>query len=224
MTSASHQVRVPQYRLDARPGGTHQVILSLIPENCAVLDVGCASGYLGVELARRGCRVWGVDTDRRALAAIPDGAYERVAQADLNTLKQWPFYPVQFDVVVVADVLEHVVEPERAMRILAGALAPSGQMIVSLPNVANVRTRLGLLLGRFEYTETGILDRTHLHLYTYASGTRLVRSGGLKVEETYAGSDRFGRFLNRSRVALRFLGGLLAFDVIIVGVNAALPQ
>jgi len=207
-----------RYRFGVRPGGTHQVILALIPERCTVLDVGCASGYLGAELSRRGCHVWGVDADRFALAAIPHGAYEEVAQVDLNALKKWPYWPLRFDAVIVADVLEHVVEPERVLGILAGALAPGGRIVVSLPNVANFTTRFGLLLGRFEYTELGILDRTHLHLYTYASSSRLLRAAGLEVVSAYAGSDRFGRLLNGSRVGLHVLGGLLAFDVILVGV------
>ena len=219
MTTVSNQTTALRYRFGVRPGGTHQVILGLIPANCAVLDVGCASGYLGVALSRRGCRVWGVDADPLALAAIPDGAYERVSQTDLNALERWPFYPAQFDAIILGDVLEHLAEPEPVLRILADALAPSGRMVVSLPNVANFTTRFSLLLGRFEYTELGILDRTHLHLYTYASGARLLRTAGLRVINSYAGSDRFGQFLNRSGLALRLLGGLLAFDVIFVGVK-----
>lgn len=221
MRTVPNQTSALRYRYGVHPGGTHQVILGLIPPDSAVLDVGCASGYLGLELSRRGCRVWGVDADPRALAAIPAGAYVQAAQTDLNGLEKWPFYPAQFDAVIVADVLEHLAEPELALRVLTGALAPSGRMVVSLPNVANVTTRLGLLVGRFEYTELGILDRTHLHLYTYASGARLLRDAGLTVIGSYAGSDRFGEFLNRSRLALRLLGGLLAFDAIFVGAAAA---
>jgi 2-polyprenyl-3-methyl-5-hydroxy-6-metoxy-1,4-benzoquinol methylase len=185
--------------LGVRQGGTHRVICGLCPSGVDVLDVGCASGYLGLKLSERGCRVWGVD---------------------LNAAEQLPFGPRQFEVVIAADVLEHLADPEQALRMLVNALTPDGTLIVSLPNVANFSIRLPLLFGRFNYTETGILDRTHWHLYTFRSALQLLEDAGLHIIKIHAGSDRFGRFLNSSPAVLRLLGGLFAYNIVCVGRRA----
>jgi 2-polyprenyl-3-methyl-5-hydroxy-6-metoxy-1,4-benzoquinol methylase len=209
-----------RYHMGVRRGGTHRLICDLCPSGADILDVGCASGYLGLELNERGCRVWGVDVDRRALQSVPSDSYEDIREIDLNAIEQLPFDPRQFEVVVAADVLEHLADPDHVLRMLVKALAPGGTLIVSLPNVANFSTRFSLLLGRFNYTETGILDRTHWHLYTFRSARQLLEDAGLDIRKIYAGSDRFGRFLNSSPVILRLLGGLLAYNIVCVGRRA----
>jgi 2-polyprenyl-3-methyl-5-hydroxy-6-metoxy-1,4-benzoquinol methylase len=209
-----------RYHLGVRQGGTHRVICGLCPSGVDVLDVGCASGYLGLKLSERGCRVWGVDLDSRALQSVPCGSYEEVRELDLNAAEQLPFGPRQFEVVIAADVLEHLADPEQALRMLVNALTPDGTLIVSLPNVANFSIRLPLLFGRFNYTETGILDRTHWHLYTFRSALQLLEDAGLHIIKIHAGSDRFGRFLNSSPAVLRLLGGLFAYNIVCVGRRA----
>jgi len=206
-----------KYSKGTKPGGTTSAILGACPKGTDVLDVGCASGYLGEELHNFGCRVWGVDSDKLALGNIPRGAYEETLDLDLNLpTDSGPFYPRLFDVVIAADVLEHVLDPERVLRTLSKSLKLNGLIILSLPNVANVSIRIPLLFGRFDYTELGILDRTHLHLFTYKSAAQLVRDSGLEIELTLAGSDRFGRLLNKSPIVCKKLGPLFAFNIIYV--------
>jgi hypothetical protein len=118
--------------------------------------------------------------------------------------------------VLCADVLEHLRHPVKTLRRLGRLVSPTGQVIVSLPNVAHVTIRIRLLVGQFRYTQRGILDRTHLHLYTYESAKDLLDSAGLKVERLYAGSDRFGNLLSFGPAPIRKLRGLLAFNVILV--------
>jgi SAM-dependent methyltransferase len=86
-----------------------------------------------------------------------------------------------FDVVVCADVLEHLEDPAAVLARVRKWLSPGGLLLVSLPNVANVAVRLSLLAGRFEYAEAGILDRTHLRFFTRRSARRLVEAAGFRI-------------------------------------------
>jgi hypothetical protein len=87
--------------------------------------------------------------------------------------------------------------------------------VISLPNVAHVSVRVPLLFGRFRYTGSGILDRTHCRLFTFETARELVLSSGLRVERAFGGSNRFGRLLALP-VAAPLLRGLLAYNVVLV--------
>jgi 2-polyprenyl-3-methyl-5-hydroxy-6-metoxy-1,4-benzoquinol methylase len=86
-----------------------------------------------------------------------------------------------FDVVVCADVLEHLASPEALLERIHAWLHPEGILLVSLPNIANVSIRAALVLGHFRYTERGILDRSHLSFYTRASARDLIEKSGFRV-------------------------------------------
>jgi SAM-dependent methyltransferase len=154
------------------------------PSDARVLDVGCGSGALGAHLRKRGNVVWGIDTandiadqasrrlNRFMLADICDGACIDKLLGD-----------ERFDVIVFADVLEHLSDPVGTLRSYMRFLRPGGRVLVSVPNVAVWNVRLSLLLGRFDYTATGTLDRTHLRFFTAASLRRTLLAAGLRVEQ-----------------------------------------
>ncbi len=160
------------------PHSSHRRVLALIPPApVRVLDVGTAEGYLGAALAAMGHTVVGIEADADA-ARVAAPAYAAMYHADVAcnpVLAEAPF-----DIVVAADVLEHLAEPAAALSWLAGLLAPGGLAVVSVPNVAFVSVRLGLLAGRFEYRPRGILDSTHLHFFTRRSLLRHLRAAGLR--------------------------------------------
>jgi 2-polyprenyl-3-methyl-5-hydroxy-6-metoxy-1,4-benzoquinol methylase len=153
------------------------------PSDARVLDVGCGAGVLGERLRTRGNVVWGVDAapdvaepaarrlDHFVLADVTD----RAAIAEL-------LGDERFDVVVFADVLEHLADPVATLRGYVRFLAPGGRVLVSVPNVAVWNVRAGLLLGRFGYTPTGTLDRTHLRFFTRANLERALTEAGLELE------------------------------------------
>jgi methionine biosynthesis protein MetW len=213
--------RSPRYRLNRGRYGTHMTLVRLVPHGSAVLDVGCASGYLGALLAQHGCRVWGLDADAEAVAAVP-ACYEDVRVVDLEQAVELPWSQRSFDVVVVADVLEHLRDPRRVLRTLGRYVVPGGHVIVSLPNVAHVSVRLPLLFGRFAYRETGILDESHCHLYTFATARELVESSGLRVDSVRGTSDHFGAALGPASPVRRFLRGLLAYNIVLTAVPIGL--
>jgi 2-polyprenyl-3-methyl-5-hydroxy-6-metoxy-1,4-benzoquinol methylase len=190
--------------------------LSLVPATAGrILDLGCASGYLGQELVRsRGCAVWGIDTDPDSVAAARQAGYEDVVCADLDQLSELPWRG-PFDAVLAGDVLEHLKRPDALLARIRTVLTPDAPVIVSLPNIGNVTIRLNLLRGRFDYKDTGILDRTHVRLYTYKTARELLVGSGFAVEGEYAGSSRLGVFLNGGLPGARRLRPLLAYTIIL---------
>jgi 2-polyprenyl-3-methyl-5-hydroxy-6-metoxy-1,4-benzoquinol methylase len=166
--SADALTPVGRYRRNWARYGTHEIVLGLIPDGSTVLDVGSSTGYLGASLAQRNCRIWGLDRDPAAVASLP-ACYEAAAVCDLDDLQELPWPGRNFDVVLAADVLEHLREPAEVLRTLRGAMKPNGLCVVSLPNVAHVSVRFMLLQGHFRYSETGLLDESHLRFFTFES-------------------------------------------------------
>lgn len=154
-------------------------IAELIPAGSRVLDVGCASGYFGEHLIRtRGCTVAGVDVSEEAVAV----ARERGVDAVRLDLEREPLDVGGVDVVVFADVLEHVRNPLDLLR--AAAAAP--RVLVSLPNIAHWSARRQVARGRFPHDEHGLFDRTHVRFYTRATARELLEQAGLRiVSETW---------------------------------------
>jgi 2-polyprenyl-3-methyl-5-hydroxy-6-metoxy-1,4-benzoquinol methylase len=187
---------------------THSNILDLIGKNKTVLDVGCNKGYIG-EHSDKSNTFYGLEYDDVALKIAKD-IYTDAQQYDLNNLKKVGFNVQKFDVIIFADVLEHVLYPDQVLEYFKEYLADDGYIIISLPNIANWKVRLDLLFGKFDYTETGIMDRTHLHLYTFKSAQQLATNQGFNIVEVRAGATFFGPIIS----ALPLLKGLLATNAI----------
>ena len=166
-------------RLNERPLGGHARLLELVGSDKHVLDVGCSSGYLARPLARRGCTVVGIERDPEAADAARD-VCEDVLVGDVETM-DLPFAPESFDAVLCGDLIEHLRAPDRFLARVRPYIRPGGRLVLSTPNVANWSVRLGLLGGRWRYTERGILDRTHLHLFTRATLVEALTQAGYRV-------------------------------------------
>ncbi len=160
------------------PFSSHSVILRYLPAGAGqkVLDVGAADGYLAEALVRRGFHVTCLERDP-GLAAAAAGRCSRVLVADLE--RELPLLDGPFDVIVCGDVLEHLSDPGRVLASLRESLREDGIILVSVPNVAHLWVRLGLLFGRFEYADRGILDRGHLRFFTRRTFLRLLRDAKL---------------------------------------------
>jgi 2-polyprenyl-3-methyl-5-hydroxy-6-metoxy-1,4-benzoquinol methylase len=170
--------------LDLRELNAHTQGILLTPPGSDVLDVGTADGHPVVAgLRARGCRVWGVEIDEEAAAAAAPMCESMVVgnveQLDLADT----FGDQRFDVVLCLDVLEHLVEPLDTLRRLKDLLTPSGILVASIPNVTHAAVRLQLLGGAFTYTDTGLLDRTHVRFFDRTEVTALFDDAGLTVLE-----------------------------------------
>jgi 2-polyprenyl-3-methyl-5-hydroxy-6-metoxy-1,4-benzoquinol methylase len=103
--------------------------------------------------------------------------------ADLDKKISLPFPKKYFDYVVALDVIEHLTQPEYVLSAIKAHLKPDGKIIVSTPNIAHAMVRWMLVRGEFEYSDTGILDKTHVHFYHRRSLAGLLRKEGYRVEK-----------------------------------------
>ena len=158
------------------PFSSHHRIVEAVRAGSRVLDVGCAGGYMARALGDRGCFVVGVDG--RADAAA-EAACDRFYVADLDG-GDWAPAERDFDYILFGDVLEHLRDSSLLGRCKAW-LAPNGRVIASTGNVALWFMRLSLLTGRFRYAPRGILDETHVRLYTRQTFRQLMADSGFRV-------------------------------------------
>ncbi|MDA2929804.1 bifunctional glycosyltransferase/class I SAM-dependent methyltransferase [Acidobacteria bacterium AH-259-O06] len=173
-----YQVRSDsQYKLKRFRHSSHRYIIDAIRSDSKVLDLGCGSGFVAKELTRKGCKVVGIDN-------VPpeqvDNSLHRFIKWDLANLQDVPLEEC-FDYVVWGDVLEHLRNAEEALKASRRFLKESGRMILSTGNIAIWFYRLSLLLGRFNYGGKGILDKTHVRLYTRSSFESSIERAGLKI-------------------------------------------
>lgn len=178
------------------------IVADMIPSGARVLDVGCGSGLLGRMFADKcHAEVVGIEPDPvRAERAMARGLEVHVGYLTPDIIPEIG----SFDIVLFADVLEHLPNPQALLLVSRGALKQQGAVIVSVPNVAHWSVRLSLLCGRFQHQEWGIMDATHLRWFTAESIRSLIDSSGFKVVGYRATAGR-GLSDNDGRVPLRWL-------------------
>ncbi len=174
--------RRPEYQISATYNAkksahsSHSQLVELVPPSARrVLDLGCGEGAISRVLLERGYEVVSLDSH------APQTHLPRFIQADLT--EDLPLAPRDlFDVVILADVLEHLVTPAKLLRQAMSHLARGGRLLVSLPNVVHWSVRALVMAGKFEYTNRGILDQSHLRFFTKKSAEQLFREVGLAVK------------------------------------------
>ncbi len=146
------------------------------------LDVGCASGELGRLLVEHqsASMVDGVEVNRDA-AELAKKVLRKVWMGTLEEFSQdipWESY----DLVVMADVLEHLLEPWDTLGFLFARCKPGCRLLLSVPNVRHHSVVFPLIFqGRFDYRDSGIMDRTHLHFFTRFSLQESVTRAGWQI-------------------------------------------
>ena len=168
-----------EYQLKPSEDSSHGRISNLLKSKppSRILDLGCSSGLLAQRLEAMGHQVTGVDV--KELAGVTERTTSFVA-ADLND--GIPSEAgTEFDVVLAADVLEHLVNPGALMSQAREALAPGGVALFCVPNIAHWYPRLRSTFGMFDYDQRGILDSTHLRFFTRKSIRKLVERQGFTV-------------------------------------------
>lgn len=165
-------------------GFKYKKVLELIKNDCSVLEIGCHTGYLGEALRRRGNKVWGVEINSEA-AQKAEPFYEKIIVGDIEDDETWDKLSQKFDVILFLDVLEHLIDPWEILIRSKKILKPEGFILVTLPNIAFYAIRRSLLFGRFDYQDSGILDKTHLRFFTFYSAQELIRDCGYSIKDYY---------------------------------------
>jgi glycosyltransferase involved in cell wall biosynthesis len=172
------------YELKAHDETSHGRLLEWLGarQPSRILDLGCSDGMLADQLRVHGHRVVGVDREEHP------GVRERVDDFVAADLDEGIPDTVGdgYDVVLVADVLEHVREPARLLVAAGNRLAPGGSVIASVPNFGHWYPRTRVALGRFDYDRRGILDRDHIRFFTRRSFERMAATSGFGVRRREA--------------------------------------
>lgn len=176
------------------------VIADLVTPNARVLDLGMGSGALGKHLQQtKGVVIDGVTLNPEE-AALAKAVYRRALVADLDTADLATLLEYDaYDVIVCADVFEHLKFPEKLLAQLRRLLKPQGRLLSSVPNAGYCGLVAELMLGEFRYREEGLLDATHLRFFTHRSLTRWFNSHGWQIGHT----ERIERPLSESEFAVR---------------------
>ena len=167
---------------DPLPYRAHRRTLGFLRPGSRVLEIGCANGALTERIQAMGCTVVGVEREPEA-AEKARRFCEDVLVGDVGDMPL-DLEPASFDFLLLIDVLEHLVHPKAVVRRLLPFVRPQGHVVVALPNVAHWSVRARLLFGRFDYEDTGLLDRTHLRFYTPDTARAMLEEAGLKDLES----------------------------------------
>ncbi len=167
------------YEMKHDPGSSHGRLLAWLADRppARVLDLGCTDGALAQRMRALGHHVTAVDVSRHPGV---EARVDRFIEADLEH-----GIPDEagdgFDVIVCADVIEHLRNPAEMLSATASRLAAGGSVLASVPNFGHWYPRVRVLLGLFDYDRRGILDETHVRFFTRRSFERLVGTAGLSV-------------------------------------------
>lgn len=151
-------------------------MLSLIKakpdEEISVLEIGCDCGanLLWIKNKYKNSKIYGIEINPIS-AQIASHLFE-VATCDIEK-KEVPFENVKYDYIIFGDVLEHLGNPAVAIEFCREILKPNGKVLASIPNLMHYSVVHALLNGDFHYTDTGLLDKTHIHFFTYNEIVRM---------------------------------------------------
>lgn len=162
---------------------TQQEIVKIIGRNKTVLEIGGSTGYMTRAFLDNGCTVDAVEQDNKAVLKIPKKA-RKTFNGSVEDQKIFSLLNSDYEYIVMADVLEHLVNPEQTLKKLLKISSNKTKLIISLPNVACWAMRKQLFFkGDFEYQESGLLDKTHLHFYTVNTLPKMLSDNGWRVDQ-----------------------------------------
>ena len=200
---------------------THSIAYDLIKSDSKVLSIGCGNAYLEKKLINeKNCVIDGVDIyDIKNVNFL--NSFNVV---DLDKEKiQLDFK--KYDYILLLDVIEYLKNPENFMSEINYKMSfnPEQKLILSTPNIANIFMRLNLLIGNFNYGKRGILDKTHVRLFTLSSLKKLITDSNFSLEKTIPVPIPFplviknnflsNLFLNLNRVFNRISISLFSFQI-----------
>ncbi|MHB9019324.1 MAG: class I SAM-dependent methyltransferase [Minisyncoccota bacterium] len=159
-------------------------IIEMIPPRVNnILSVGCGSGETELILKKSGKSVYVIERENRLATELknklgPDNVL--IIDIEKNNLNLPENF---FDCIILADVLEHLTDPKKTILKLKPFLKNNGVFIISIPNIRHISVIKDLILGNWNYKDSGIMDYTHLHFFTIDSIKKLLAKNSLGIIE-----------------------------------------
>ena len=210
----------------------NESLFNIIPQDAMrILDVGCDTGLLGKALKEQNPLryVAGIEIDPEGCTIARnniDAVYNlNVEQDSLVNLGQG------FDVIILGDVIEHLIDPQSALENLHGLLADDGELFTSIPNFQHYSIFRNLLKGDFQYRDTGLLDRTHVRFFCLANIDKLMLDAGYEprlhsrvIKEDPALAIEFELLLSKTGIDKSNLDNMSTFQFQTAARKAADPE
>ncbi len=174
-----------EYDVDVQLNTAPANVIRMVGHNKRLLEIGCGPGSITKILAEKNrCKVIGVELDPKAIEKVRPYCLE-VFQADLNSA-EWPSLfdtRDRFDVLVAADVLEHLYDPWVSLQRMVPLIKSDGYIVISLPHIGHAAVMSCIYNGDFEYRDWGLLDRTHIRFFCLKNIQELFIQANLKIIE-----------------------------------------
>jgi 2-polyprenyl-3-methyl-5-hydroxy-6-metoxy-1,4-benzoquinol methylase len=158
-------------------------MLDFIPKGAKkILDAGCAEGEFGMLIKQRAsAEVWGIEIDKNS-CRLAEKKLDKVIHGSLDD-KLGDLPESYFDCIIFNDVLEHMIDPWKILKIAGSKLSSTGEIVVSIPNILELHTLIGIVIKKdWNYSDSGVLDRTHLRFFTKKSIIRLFEQSGFEIK------------------------------------------
>ncbi|MBR2659667.1 class I SAM-dependent methyltransferase [Candidatus Saccharibacteria bacterium] len=163
---------IENYSVDlTNKNSSHTIMVDEAKGLKRILDVGCGAGVIGKKIKElQKCTVDGIEIDTVAAdiaKKVLDHVYVMPIDDEKNkTYQAFMREDKKYDMIICADIIEHLVDPGKTLSNLSKKLAPKGKIVISIPNLSHIDVIAGLIDGRFNYNRVGILDSTHLRFWT----------------------------------------------------------
>lgn len=182
MTDERHNY---EYRIKTSSESGPANVVRMVGQHKRVAEIGCGPGSITKILATKGqCKVTGLEIDADAIEKARPYC-EQIFQADLNS-PDWPRLLEsfdRFDVVLAADVLEHLYDPWTVLQRMVPLINKEGYLVISLPHIGHAGVMGCLMNGDFPYHDWGLLDRTHIRFFCLKNMETLFAQAKLKIIE-----------------------------------------
>lgn len=164
----------------------NMILMEIVPRDLDrdinVLEIGCDCGGngSGVKEIYPDCHLYGMELNPNS-AKIAATVYDEVVVGNAEEM-ELPFEGIKFDLVIFGDVLEHLRDPLRMLKKCHARMNNGGIVVTSIPNLMHFSVMRQLISGRFHYENDGLLDRTHIHFFTYYEILIMFKEAGFNVE------------------------------------------
>lgn len=157
----------------------------------SILECGCGFGELGKQIKNSwDCKITGLELNPKADKFLQP-VYDRFFITDIEAFDITALN-AEYDCIIYADILEHLRDTKAILKKHLQCLKPGGQVIISIPNIRNLKIIADLLIkGEWHYNDSGILDSTHYKFFTLKSLKQLLNECGLEIDYIGSNKDEF---------------------------------